>query len=84
MRFPLEIFSSVKAFVPKDFPVGMRIKGTEWKNSGIDEIEASIFAEELEKIGCHYVCVSSGDNTPSPKIPIGPHYQVHLAKKIKK
>ena len=52
--------------------------------NGIDENEATIFAKELEKIGCHYVCVSSGGNTPNPKIPLGPHYQVHLANKIKK
>ena len=84
MRFPLEIFSSVKGVLPKNFPLGMRITGTEWENNGIDENEATIFATELEKIGCHYVCVSSGGNTPNPKIPIGPHYQVHLAKKIKK
>ena len=84
MRFPLEVFSSVKGVLPKDFPLGMRITGTEWENNGIDENEALIFAKELEKIGCHYVCVSSGGNTPSPKIPIGPHYQVHLANKIKK
>ena len=84
MRFPLEIFSSVKDCLPKDFPLGMRITGTEWENNGIDENEATIFAKELEKIGCHYVCVSSGGNTPNPKIPLGPHYQVHLAKKIKK
>ena len=84
MRFPLEVFSSVKKTLPKDFPLGMRITGTEWENNGINEDEASIFAKELEKIGCHYVCVSSGGNTPNPKIPLEPHYQVHLAKRIKK
>jgi len=84
MRFPLEVFSSVKKTLPKDFPLGMRITGTEWENNGINEDEASIFAKELEKIGCHYVCVSSGGNTPNPKIPLRPHYQVHLAKRIKK
>ena len=84
MRFPLEIFSLVKGVLPKDFPLGIRITGTEWENNGIDENEAMIFAKELEKIGCHYVCVSSEGNTPNPKIPIGPHYQVHLANKIKK
>ena len=61
----------------------MRITGTEWEKDGIIESDAIIFAQELEKIGCHYVCVSSGGNTPNPQIPIGPHYQVHLAKMIK-
>jgi len=27
MRFPLEVFSSVKKTLPKDFPLGMRITG---------------------------------------------------------
>ena len=84
MRFPLEILDSVKSELSKEFPIGVRITGTEWENNGIDENEAAIFVKELEKIGCHYICVSSGGNTPNPKIPIGPHYQVHLAKKIKK
>ena len=83
MRFPLDVFSSIKGALPKDFPVGMRITGTEWEKGGINENEAIIFAQELERIGCHYVCVSSGGNTPNPKIPIKPHYQVHLAKTIK-
>ena len=51
---------------------------------GLIKNEATIFATELEKIRCHYECVSSGGNTPNPEIPIGPHYQVYLAKKIKK
>ena len=83
MRFPLEVFAAIKNVLPKDFPIGMRITGTEWEKDGIIESDAIIFAQELEKIGCHYVCVSSGGNTPNPQIPIGPHYQVHLAKMIK-
>ena len=84
MRFPLELFSSVKGVLPKVFPLGMSITGTEWENNGIDENEATIFVKELEKIGCHYVCLSSGGNIPNPKIPLGPNYQVRLSNKIKK
>ena len=84
MRFPLEVFSSVKKVLHEYFPLGMRITGTDWENNGINEDEASIFAKKLEKIGYHHVCVSSGGNTSSPKIPLGPHYQAHLAKEIKK
>ena len=84
MRFPLELFSSVKGVLPKVFPLGMSITGTEKENNGIDENEATIFIKELEKIGCHYVCLSSGENIPNPKIPVGQHYQVRLANKIKK
>ena len=61
----------------------MRNTSTEWENNGVDYNEATNFAQELEKIGCHYVCVSSGGNIPNPTKPIGPNYQVHLANKIK-
>jgi 2,4-dienoyl-CoA reductase-like NADH-dependent reductase (Old Yellow Enzyme family) len=83
MRFPLEVFGAVKEAVPEGFPLGMRITGTEWEKEGINENEAITFAQKLQQIGCHYLCVSSGGNTPNPKIPIGPHYQVHLAKMMK-
>ena len=46
MRFPLEVLSLVKNILPKDFPLGMRITGTEWENNGIDENEATIFVKE--------------------------------------
>ena len=29
MRFPLEVFAAIKNALPKDFPLGMRITGTE-------------------------------------------------------
>ena len=83
MRFPLEVFKAIKERIPDGFPLGVRVTGTEWDQNGINENEAIIFAKELEKIGCHYLCVSSGGNTPNPQIPVGPHYQVHLAKIIK-
>ena len=35
------------------------VEATAVEKIGINEDEASIFAKELEKIGCHYVCVSS-------------------------
>ena len=84
MRFPLEVFLAVKEALPEGYPLGMRITGTEWEEGGINENEAITFAQNLQEMGCHYLCVSSGGNTPNPNIPIGPHYQVHLAKVIKK
>ena len=48
MRFPLEVFAAIKNVLPKDFPLGMRITGTEWEKDGISESEAIIFAQELE------------------------------------
>ncbi len=83
MRFPLEVFDAIKTVI-KNVPIGMRITGTEWEEGGFNIQESIIFANELRELGCNYVCVSSAGNTPNPKIPLKPHYQVHLAEDIKK
>ena len=82
MRFPLEVFEEVVK-VSNNLPVGMRITGTEWEENGIEIEDALVFSKQLKNLGCNYVCVSSGGNTPSPKIPVKEHYQVHLSKHIK-
>ena len=33
MRFPLEVFTAIKKALPNDFPLGVRITGTEWELS---------------------------------------------------
>ncbi len=75
-------FSSLKDEVSEKISI-LNLQRYSTKDVTIDESEAIIFSKELEKIGCDYLCVSSGGNTPNPQIPIGPHYQVHLAKIIK-
>jgi len=82
MRFPLEVFEEI-AKVSNNLPIGMRITGTEWEENGIEIEDALVFSKQLKNLGCDYVCVSSGGNTPSPKIPVKEHYQVHLSKHIK-
>ena len=82
MRFPLEVFEEVVK-VSNNLPIGMRITGTEWEENGIEIEDALIFSKQLKNLGCDYVCVSSGGNTPRPKIPVKEHYQVHLSKYIK-
>ena len=83
MTFPLEVFQAVKKVVG-EMSLGMRITGTDWDSDGFTIDESIIFSKQLSNLGCDYVCVSSGGNTPRPNIPFKPHYQVHLSKKIKK
>ncbi|WP_294081650.1 NADH:flavin oxidoreductase/NADH oxidase [Proteiniphilum sp. UBA5384] len=85
MRFGLEIFDAVKAAVPKDFPVGLRLSATDWIEGGWD-IEQSIeFADELDKRGCGYIHVSTGGLDESQQIPaLQPGYQLPFGEAIKK
>ena len=83
MRFPLEVFEAVRAAFPADRPVSMRVSGTDWAPGGWDIEQTIAFAAALEKRGCGAVHVSSGGLTAAQKIPIGPSYQVPLARAVK-
>jgi 2,4-dienoyl-CoA reductase-like NADH-dependent reductase (Old Yellow Enzyme family) len=83
MRFPLEVFDAVRAVFPADRPVTMRVSGTDWAEGGWDIEQTVAFASALEKHGCSAIHVSSGGLTPAQKIPMGPSYQVPLARAVK-
>ncbi|WP_112382509.1 NADH:flavin oxidoreductase/NADH oxidase [Sphingomonas carotinifaciens] len=83
MRFPLEVFDAVRAAFPADKPVTMRVSGTDWVEGGWDVEQTIAFAQALEARGCAAIHVSSGGLHPDQKIPVGPNYQVPLARAVK-
>ncbi|HEX7082368.1 MAG TPA: NADH:flavin oxidoreductase/NADH oxidase [Gammaproteobacteria bacterium] len=83
MRFPLEVFDAVRAAVPPDLPVSVRVSGTDWAPGGWDIGQTVEFARALEARGCNGIHVSSGGLTPDQQIPVGPGYQVPLARAVK-
>ncbi len=83
MRFPLEVFSAVRAAFPADRPVSMRVSATDWADGGWDIEGTRAFAKALEARGCSAIHVSSGGLTPAQRIPVGPGYQVPLARAVK-
>jgi 2,4-dienoyl-CoA reductase-like NADH-dependent reductase (Old Yellow Enzyme family) len=83
MRFPLEVFDAVRASFPVDRSVSVRVSGTDWAEGGWDADQTVAFAQALEARGCAAIHVSSGGLTPEQKIPVGPGYQVPLARAVK-
>ncbi len=83
LRFPLEVFETVRAAFPSDRSVSIRVSGTDWVEGGWDIEQTVEFAKALEKIGCDAIHVSSGGLSPLQKIPLGPGYQVPLARRVK-
>jgi 2,4-dienoyl-CoA reductase-like NADH-dependent reductase (Old Yellow Enzyme family) len=83
MRLPLAVFDAVRAAFPADRPVTMRVSGTDWVEGGWDIDQTVAFARELERRGCAAIHVSSGGLDPRQQIPVGPGYQVPLARAVK-
>lgn len=83
MRFPLEVFEAVRGAFPSDRPVSVRVSGTDWVEGGWTIDETVVFAKALESLGAAAIHVSSGGLDPRQKIPVGPSYQVPLARAVK-
>jgi 2,4-dienoyl-CoA reductase-like NADH-dependent reductase (Old Yellow Enzyme family) len=83
MRFPLEVFQSVREAYPAHKPVTIRISATDWVDGGWNVEETVAFAEAAEKLGCDAIHVTSGGLHPAQQIPVGPSYQVPLARTVK-
>jgi 2,4-dienoyl-CoA reductase-like NADH-dependent reductase (Old Yellow Enzyme family) len=83
MRYPLEVFAAVRAAVPS-MTLGVRISATDWVDGGWDLEQSVRFAQELERIGCDFIHVSSGGVSTAQKIPVEPGYQIGFAERIKR
>jgi 2,4-dienoyl-CoA reductase-like NADH-dependent reductase (Old Yellow Enzyme family) len=83
MRFPLEVFEAVREVFPREKPISVRVSATDWIPGGWDLPQTTAFAQALEDLGCSAIHVSSGGNDLTQRIPVGPSYQVPLARAIK-
>ena len=83
LRFPLSVIRAVRAAVPRNVAVGLRISGTDWVEGGWDVAQSIEYVRAAQQIGIAYVCVSSGGIRAKVQIPAGPGYQVPLAHEIR-
>ena len=83
MRFPLEVFDAVRAAFPAGKAVAIRVSGTDWIEGGWDIEQTITFAQRLQEHGCDAINVSSGGLNPEQQVPVGPSYQVPLARAVK-
>ncbi|NYT36070.1 hypothetical protein ERD78_04230 [Allopusillimonas soli] len=83
MRFPVEVFDAVRAAVPREMPVWVRVSASDWVDGGWDVSSTIALAKTLKRHGCAAIHVSSGGVSPLQKIELGPGYQLGFAERIK-
>ena len=83
IRFPLDVAKAVRAAIPQNLPLFVRISATDWTEGGWDIDQSVLFVKELQKLGIDFIDTSTGGNVHNAKIPLKPHYQVEFAKAIK-
>jgi 2,4-dienoyl-CoA reductase-like NADH-dependent reductase (Old Yellow Enzyme family) len=83
MRFPLRVCERVRALVPAELPVFVRISSTDWVEGGWDIDQSVVFAQHLRRLGIDLIDCSSGALTPTARIPVGKGFQVPFARQIR-
>ena len=82
-RLLAEIVTAVRDVWPEHKPLFVRFSGTDWTEGGwsIEDTEAA--AALVGQLGADLIDVSSGGNVLHADIPVGPGYQVPLARAVR-
>ena len=83
MRLTLRVCERVRAMVPAELPVFVRISATDWVEGGWDAEQSVVLAQRLKELGIDLIDVSSGALVPKARIPVGKGYQVPFARRIR-
>lgn len=82
-RLLRETVTAIRAAIPQDTPLIVRISATDWVDNGWSAEETVIVCREIKALGVDLMDVSSGGNLPVAPIPVGPGYQTTLSAKVR-
>ncbi len=83
MRFVLQVAERLRAIMPEELPLFVRISATDWAPGGWDDAQSVELAKHLKRLGVDLIDVSSGGLIPNAKIPMQKGYQVPFARRIR-
>ncbi|MDP3253145.1 MAG: bifunctional salicylyl-CoA 5-hydroxylase/oxidoreductase [Hydrogenophaga sp.] len=82
-RYPLEVFSAMRAVWPADKPFSVRISAHDWAPGGNTPDDAVQIARLFKAAGCDVIDVSSGQTTRAAKPVYGRMYQTPFADRVR-
>lgn len=82
-RLVREVAAAVRAAIPADVMLWLRISHTDWVEGGWTTEESVALARRVKALGVDVVDVSSGGLDARQRIPLGPGYQVPGAEAVR-
>jgi anthraniloyl-CoA monooxygenase len=82
-RYPLEVFSALRAVWPQDKPLSVRISAHDWVPGGTTPDDAVEIARLFKAAGADLIDVSSGQTTRDAQPVYGRMYQTPFADRIR-
>jgi anthraniloyl-CoA monooxygenase len=83
LRYPVEVFSAMRAAWPDDRPMSVRISATDWVEDGITAEESVRIAKAFVAAGADIIHVSTGQTTPAAKPVFGRLWQTPYSDRIR-
>jgi len=82
-RYPLEVFSALRAVWPAERPMSVRISAHDWAEGGNTPDDAVAIAKLFRAAGADLIDVSSGQTTRAAKPVYGRMYQTPFADRVR-
>ena len=82
-RYPLEVFTAIRAVWPAHLPMSVRLSAHDWTEGGNTADDAVAIAKLFKAAGCDMIDVSSGQTTRKAKPVYGRMYQTPFADRIR-
>lgn len=79
----LRVTERVRAVVPGDLPLFVRISATGWVAGGWDIDQSVELSRRLKDLGVDLIDVSTGGNLPTARIPVAKRYQIPCSRRIR-
>jgi anthraniloyl-CoA monooxygenase len=83
LKFPLRVFTEMRAVFPKEKPMSVRISATDWSENGISEQDVITIATAFKNAGADIINVSSGNTVANQKPQTGRMWQVPFSDSIR-
>jgi anthraniloyl-CoA monooxygenase len=83
LRFPLEVFTAMRAEWPEEKPMSVRVSATDWVEDGLTADESVAIAQALVDAGADIIHVSTGQTTTEAKPVFGRLWQTPYSDRIR-
>ena len=83
LRYPLEVFTAMRAVWPKERPMSVRVSATDWTEDGLTPDEAVQVARAFCEAGADIIHVSAGQTSSRAKPVYGRMFQTPLSDRIR-
>ncbi len=83
LRYPLEVFSAMRAVWPEDKPMSVRISATDWVEGGITGADSVDIARAFVAAGADIIDVSAGQTSTRAEPVYGRMFQTPLSDQIR-